>query len=316
MPNLTEFAGRQVYDYTANLGDNLPDPAQYAYRLMLGYERYERGSSMCDAIASFAQLDALHEHEALIIGPWEYDGDGLVGEVIEALVPVLKQMPNLRHFYFGDISYEDQEISWIIQGDVGVLLSAMPQLQELSVRGSEGLSFASCKRHDALQKLEVQSGGLSTRAITTLLELELPALESLTLWLGASEYGFDGSIDTIKPLIIGKPHPDTTYPFPKLTALGLCNSVISDQIAQAFQGARVLEQLDTLDLSMGTLTDLGLRALAQNPLISTLKTLNISSNYVKDEGDLIGQIEALGVTVIADEQKAEDDYGMYVDVSE
>ncbi|MFN8512832.1 MAG: hypothetical protein U0841_09645 [Chloroflexia bacterium] len=69
-------------------------------------------------------------------------------------------MPRLTALFFGDIIVEESEISWIEQTDVSPLLAAFPQLEIFGVRGGNGLSFGQL-RHDVLQTLIVETGGLS-----------------------------------------------------------------------------------------------------------------------------------------------------------
>lgn len=62
------------------------------------------------------------------------------------------------------MDYEDCEVSWIVQADYSALWAAMPQLEELTVKGSNELSFGKIE-HDTLKSLTIICGGLPTDVI-------------------------------------------------------------------------------------------------------------------------------------------------------
>lgn len=127
----------------------------------------------------------------------------------------------------------------------------------------------------------------------------LPNLRKLELYLGVDNYGFDGSLEDLLPLIEpGK--------FPKLTYLGLKNSEIQDEIAEAVADAPILDQLHTLDLSLGTLSDKGAEVLLASERIKGLQALNLSYHYMSD--NMITRWRASGLPVdVSDQQKSDDD---------
>lgn len=65
----------------------------------------------------------------------------------------------------------------------------------------------------------------------------------------------------------------------------------------------LLEQLQVLDLSMGTLSDLGAEVLLNCSAVNQLDTLDVSANFLSDE--MIAQLSQLSCRVIAGEQKEE-----------
>lgn len=173
---------------------------------------------------------------------------------------------------------------------------ALPALEELRIRGGEGLSLGQV-RHRCLKTLVIQTGGLPASVLHEIAAADLPQLEHLELWLGEENYGWDGSVEDIKGLLEpGK--------FPKLTYLGLRDSEIADDIAKVAARAPLLEQLNILDLSMGTLSDEGAHALAESELVKTLVLLDISHHYVSDEG--LAALNRLGIQVNAAGLQKED----------
>src|SRR5262249_2977768 len=133
--------------------------------------------------------------------------------------------------------------------------------------GGNNLSFGNIQ-HDHLKELVVQAGGLPPSVIHEVGAAKLPNLEHLELWLGEPNYGGDATAEDIAPLL--KPNV-----FPKLRYLGLKNSEIQDEIAGVIAMAPVLNQLEVLDLSMGTLSDAGAKALLGSPAIKKLKKLDL-----------------------------------------
>jgi hypothetical protein len=96
------------------------------------------------------------------------------------------------------------------------------------------------------------------------------------LWLGTDNYGGDYTLDDLAPLIHGSA-------FPKLEYLGLMNSEMADDIAEAIAQSPVLDRLKGLDLSMGTLSDRGGLALLKSTKIKSLAYINLRHHYMSDE---------------------------------
>ncbi|WP_188771305.1 STM4015 family protein [Emticicia aquatilis] len=300
--NLEIFNGKFVSDFIPN--ETQVDFTNHTYRLRLDFDSIENGSTIDELIHSFAQLPNIHQCQELIIGQWSFDS-GSEG-VVNALVNLKEGFKNLKTLFIGDITYEEQEISWIQQSDLSPILAAYPNLELLQIRGGTSLSFSNLK-HDNLKSLIIQTGGLPPNVIEEINNSHLPNLEKLELWLGDENYGFESKIEDLDIIInAGK--------FPKLTYLGLKNSFLQDEIAIKISQSRILGQLHTLDLSMGTLTDLGANALLRNPAISNLHFLNLDHHYMSDE--MMEQIKSLGIPVSMNDREVEDDGYRYIEVSE
>ena len=140
---------------------------------------------------------------------------------------------------------------------------------------------------------------------------ELPELEHLELWLGTANYGGIENPDSLKPLLAGDR-------FPKLRYLGLRDSEIADAIAQLVADAPLLDSLQVLDLSLGTLSDAGAKALVASAKIRGLQTLDIHHHYVSPA--MVRQLQQLGIDVDASEPKEPEKYNgeeyRYVALSE
>lgn len=245
--------------------------------------------------------------QALVIGPWFSEIDEGPWELIEQLAENAAKFPNLRAIYFGDIVSEECELSWIEQGNQTLLLHAFPQLEVLVVRGANSLRFENL-RHDNLRKLIVQSGGLSTQTIHDLCAADLPSLEHLELWLGEENYGFDASVEDLRSLW----DPKT---FPKLKSLGLRNSVITDEIVDALVvDDRAVARLERLDLSLGTLSDLGAEALFNSHAVLQLEELDLHHHYVSP--DWAEKLASLPIAVDLSERLEEDGEYRYIAIGE
>ena len=246
--NLTEFKGRPVSDWE---GEATPaDFLNVVFRLRIDYEDASEGITLGEKFASLLDSKGSDQIESLVIGGWQGDDtQAESSDLVELLVSARRKLPALRNLFFGDIISEECEISWIRQGDFSPLLGAYDQLEHLTVRGGEGLTFGTLA-HDRLRELIVQAGGLPASVIQEIAAARLPALEHLELWLGEPNYGGDATVEDLAPLM-------RKYVFPSLRYLGLKNSEIADEIAGVVALAPVLSQLQVLDLSLGVLSDEG-----------------------------------------------------------
>lgn len=280
--HLTTFAGKPVEDFVS--GEEF-DVRRAVPALRVEYDASE---SVVDLFRQLLEQGQGDELTALVVGAWSgalYEDSPT--EIIEALVTAADQLPQFRGLFLGDILQEENEISWIHQTDISALWQAFPRLEILGVRGSNELSLGKLQ-HNHLKQLTLESGGLGKSILEELNVASLPALEHLELYLGDSNYGWDGTVEDLAPLLSGKL-------FPKLKYLGLRNSEIADAVAQAVAQTPLLERLEVLDLSLGTLGDEGAAALVASPLVKKLKKLDLHRHFLSDE--MIKQVEGLGIEV-------------------
>jgi hypothetical protein len=300
--NLATFQGKPVVDYDPTKG--IEQPHTCVYRLRTNYENYKNGGQLTDQLTLFYQDPHASQVEALIIGAFGYDAS--VEPIVSSLSQASALLPRLKALFIGDITAEENEISWIQQGDVSPVLEAYPQLEYFRVRGGNDLSLGKLV-HENLKTLIVEAGGLPLNVIQEVSEAKLPALEHLELWLGEENYGFDASIQDLEPLL-------QNNRFPKLKYLGLRDSELTDEVAIALTNAPVLNQLDTLDLSLGTLSDKGAQALLDNPAIQKLRLLDLHHHYISKE--MMEKLRQLGIKVDLSAQNKEGKGNRYIAVSE
>ncbi|MEU8900665.1 STM4015 family protein [Nocardia sp. NPDC048505] len=293
--HMEEFHGLPVFEFPdADSKAELPAAGAVAWRV--GIEPWDSKESWVAAFTRFLETVDGTEVRALIVGVWG-EGDEDSEPVVAALVEAAPRLPALRALFVGDITYDENECSWIHQSDLGPLLRAFPALREFGFRGGENIGFP-VARHAELRTLSVQTGGLDVEIVRNIAASELPALERLDLWLGTSEYGATAEIADLEPFLTGTA-------FPALKHLALRNSEIQDQIALAMAAAPVVARLTTLDLSMGTLGDEGAAALLEGQPLTHLKTLDLHHHFISSAlcKQLAGALEPFGVEVILSEDE-------------
>jgi hypothetical protein len=277
-----------------------------AYRLSIGWD--DQPPVLFERLEQLAVQKDAPKLQALVVGPWfGNDSGNSSADVVKALAGKKDRFAGLRAIFLGDITYDENEISWIQQSDVAPLLKAFPRLEVLRVRGGYGLAFSRV-RHEALKQLIVETGGLPRSVIREICRCEFPNLEHLELWLGVENYGWDGGIEDLQPILAGKL-------FPKLETLGLRNSDIVDEIAAVLVNAPILGQIKILDVSNGTLTDVGAQALLNLAEGTGLRELNLSHHYMT-EGMVARLQSTLPFEVIADDGQDPNEEWRSVVVSE
>ncbi|MGP3634943.1 STM4015 family protein [Streptomyces sp. 24-1644] len=288
--HLQELIGLPAVDFES--GTAAVRPAADAAAWRIGVEPYEDEDRTWEEEFN-AFLDEVDPAgvRALIIGQWgeSYDKDS--SYPIGLVVAAADRLTSLEAVFVGDLVQEEAEISWIEHGDVTPLLTAFPRLVALGVRGGADMRFPPLK-HESLRGLTIESGGLPVEVVRGVLDSELPALERLELWLGVSAYGGDATTADLQPLLTGTR-------FPALRHLGLRNSELQNEIATAIASAPVVAQLQTLDLSSGTLGDEGAAALLEGQPLTHLGALDLHHHFLTEpmERRVREALEPHGVTV-------------------
>jgi predicted DNA-binding WGR domain protein len=291
------IAEKLAKGYVEVIGTTGPAPrptdkqkAAVAYRVGVSSKEYfgAKPVRLPEKLAAFLAEPGVGSLPALVIGCWSHDGQDS-SEVVEALVAARDKLPSLQALFLGDIPYDEQEISWIVQSDITPLFDAYPQLEHFQARGGQGLSLGKIK-HKHLKSLTIEASNLSAEVVRAVGASSLPALEHLDLWLGTAQYGADTTAADLKGILAGKGLPALCY-------LGLRNSEIADAIAEALANAPVLKRVRVLDLSLGNLGDKGARALAANPAVAKLEKLDIHHHYVSPK--VVEQLNGLGITIDA-----------------
>ena len=254
----------------------------------------------------------LAQVDSLVIGMWGPEHDEGPDTVMQLLLEHKDKLQHFKGMFFGDIIYEENEVSWIENTEYGAFLNEFPNLEFFQVRGGNGLGFRNLK-HPNLKKLVVQTGGLASNVYSDIAESDLPALEHLELWLGSEYYGFNATVDQVQAVYKGT--EGKVNHLPNLKYLGLRNSEIANQLAAGFNGDPILDRIEELDLSRGNFSDAGAQALVENPAIKNLKKLTLAKSYINS--DWVAKLKNLGIKVdMKDNQSGVPEDDRYISVSE
>ncbi|NKY99946.1 STM4015 family protein [Nocardiopsis alborubida] len=293
MSSLSEFAGLPVVEFPASgtreerlerireRGGDPHDPASTAWRLRTSEDiRRIPEDKGPDYLARFLSEVDGERVRALVIGEWSYASDGGLYQAADLLVEHADALPNLRSLFFGDITFDECELSWISQPDLAPLVAAFPRLEELTVKGADGMEGRlglHVPSHEALRSLTLQSGGLPGRVVREVASSGLPALEHLELWLGMEEYGGSTSPQDLAPVLSGEA-------FPRLKYLGVRNAEKWAEWVPVLAEAPVVRRLEVLDLSLGILTDQGAQELVDRAeAFSGLRKLDLHHHFMSEE---------------------------------
>ncbi len=264
------------------------------------YDDYEGGDkgahTMTADILADPDFPALEE---LIIGDWGDTWEDSCQAILDGIVEHADRFSHIRSLFIADMDYEECEVSWIMQGNYSKIWAALPNLRSLTIKGATELELGEIC-HEGLEELTIICGGLGTDVISSIRDAKLPNLKKLLLYIGADDYGFDGNADTIKELL-------DQADFPKLTYLGIADSEIQDEVTKAVLESKFIGRIETLDLSLGTLTDKGGQLLLEEiPKWPNIKNLDIHYNYLSDQ--MADKLEELPLTVDASERNEPDVY--------
>lgn len=265
------------------------------------YEQTDEGKNAETMVEEILGDPALTGLEEIIIGNWGECWDDETGcqRIIDMFCAHSGRFAKIRRIFIGDMDVEECEVSWIYQGNYAALWEALPLLEGLTIKGSQNLSLGTVA-HERLKSLEIICGGLPVSVLSSIAAAKLPNLEKLNLYIGVDGYGFDGNQSHIEALL-GEMN------FPQLRYLGLNDSDIQDEIAELILNSRYAKQLETLDLSNGTLTDRGGSAiLAALPNMSRLTRLDLHYHYLSEE--MMARLSALPLEVdVSNRQEADED---------
>lgn len=303
--NAFYFNKKKVVDFDIEKGIENPE---LAYRFRTEYDGPE--DEVKNMLNAFLNDPKLGEVDSFVIGHWGPEHDDSPDFLIQLLIENKDKIQHIKGIFFGDITYEENEVSWIENCNHGPLIAALPNLEFYQVRGGNGLGFG-VLNHSKLKKLVIQTGGLSKSVYAEISKANLPALEHLELWLGSDYYGFNATPEEVATAYRGTGDNH----LPSLKYLGLRNSEIANELAQLLKGDAILDRIEELDFSRGKIDDAGAEALVDNPAIKNLKKLDLHHNFISDEW--AEKLEDLGIKVDLKERDpdaSEDD--RYISVSE
>ncbi|MBA2542072.1 MAG: WGR domain-containing protein [Deltaproteobacteria bacterium] len=235
----------------------------------------------------------------LVIGSPVSDSEFNFRETIKELVKAMPQLPNLRRVFFGDFTYEDSELSWSNLGPLKDFWPVAGKLEYLKIHaGSMELGKIDAPE---LRELWIETGGFDKKNVESIQNANMPKLETLNLWFGQDNYGCDVQVKHLAALIEALPKK-----FPKLRHLGIANSTWGNELAPILVKAKIVKQLETLDLSRSHLTDQGIKVYADANPFKHLASLDVSECLLGKEGKKLAK--ALAKSVNVDDQDDPSDH--------
>lgn len=245
---------------------------------------------------------------------------------LQSLLDVLaaEPRPMLRRVHFGDYRFAGggavgmygnaTEISWYSIGNLSNVWQSLPRVETVIVQGGSaesamagGVELGTIEL-PALRHLEIRSGGLAVANARAAMAVTAPQLEHLEIWFGSDNYGGDTASSDVEPLL-------ARADLPALRRLGLRNAMFTDELPELLAKSTLLPQIATLDLSLGTLTDEGARAIARHrDAFAHLELLDVSQCYLTDIG--AAALHGIAKTLIVGEQRDDDPEYRYTAVSE
>ena len=263
------------------------------------YDDYDEGKGPATMVEEILADPEFPQVTQLIIGSWGSACEDDCQEILDGIRANKDKFAHVESLFVGDMDYEECEVSWILQGNYSDFWEAMPQLKELTIKGSMDLVLGDIV-HQNLEALTIICGGLPVSVIQSIKKAKLPGLKKLVLYIGIENYGFDGNKDTIKTLL-------EESDFPKLEYLGIEDSEIQDELVQVVLESKYMKQLHTLDLANGTLTDKGGELLlGKLPSYPNIKVLDVHYHYMSEEME--EKLKALPIEVDTSESNEPEEY--------
>jgi uncharacterized protein (TIGR02996 family) len=192
-----------------------------------------------------------------------------------------KPRPFLRALYLGDFEREETELNWSQLGDASAMWPALGRLRELTLRsGSMQLGEISLPE---LRSFATRTGGLSKANVRSIAHAHWPKLEHLDVQIGSRGYGSDVELADLRLLLEHVP--------PTVRHLGVTNTEHANELMPLLAASPVLRQLETLDVSLGTLGAEGAETLlTQHARFAHLKKIDLSQSWLSN--DVVDRIRA------------------------
>lgn len=263
------------------------------------YDDYEQSKVAATMLEEIIKDPELPEIESIEIGNWGDSWEGSCQALIDGMITHHDKFSHIKDLKIGIMDSEDCEVSWIVQGDYSGLWGALPQLKSLTIQGSMELRLGEIQ-HENLEELEIICGGLPVSVLKSIQNAKLPALKKLILYIGIENYGFDGSPEDIETML-------AESDFPSLQYLGLLDSEIQDDIAQIAVACKYMSQLDTLDLSCGSLSDKGGQILLDTiPKYANIQKLDLHFHFMSEK--MMQKLKKLPIIVDVNEPNKPERY--------
>jgi uncharacterized protein (TIGR02996 family) len=189
-----------------------------------------------------------------------------------------RYLPSLRSLFLGDFDGTGTKLTESTLGNLQPMYAALPNLRALKLRsGSMQLGSIVLPR---LERFEVITGGLDSRAAKAIAAAAWPSLRALSIQVGPAHRGSSGlaKAKDFQPVLDGAG-------LPRLAHLGLTNLDYTDALIEPLARGKLLPQLEELDLKMGTLSDDGARVIYRyQKAFAHLRHINVHDNFLTRMG--------------------------------
>ncbi len=228
---------------------------------------------------------------------WDHNADDVPAVLAEAAKHAWAA--SLERLHLGDIP-DDIDMAHHVIGDVGKLISkAFPALDSLKLHsGSDGSETFGISKLDLpeLATLVIETCAMTKQRLKHLFAAKLPALTRLELWFGSDQHS-DATVRDLAKLIDGSVLLGVCH-------LGLCNHEFAAELVDRITSAPIAARLETLDLSMSTLSDDdATRLVAAAARFPKLRTLDVDDCYLTPAGVRALRTAFPRAAVISDDQR-------------
>jgi len=223
-------------------------------KIRVGREGYESRLDVASTLRQLLALPLAQHVREIAVGLCEFtDGDEVDLQPAIDLLLELKP-PTVTKLVLGDFEFPDQiDLSMANVGDCTGLSAAYPQLESLRLQGRE-VTLGAIELPE-LRDFTFVTGGLG--AMEEIAAARWPKLERLELWFGDEQYGCTADLDGLAPILAGGG-------VGQLRHLGLVNCGLLTGNVEVLARAKIMPQLETLDLSLGTFGDEEAEVFAQH----------------------------------------------------
>ncbi len=205
-----------------------------------------------------------------------------------------RSRPALERLFLGDFEYSECELNWSDIEDASPMWAALPRLRSLTLRGGS-MTLGDIVLPELLSFTTV-SGGMSGAALASIASASWPKLEKMSLQVGP-EGASDAAL--VDPILNGTG-------LPELRHLGLTNCNFTAEICTKLANSKILPQLKTLDLSMGTMGPESARLLHENRgAFAHLDQIDVADNYLSDDSTTL--LAGICKSVIVGDQRDDDE---------
>jgi predicted DNA-binding WGR domain protein len=233
----------------------------------------ESAVDIAKLVIALLDLPSARFLRALTVGIVQFD-ENSYDAIIKAIGK--RHYPALRSLFLGDFDGEETELSWSDIGNAQSLYAALPNLRSLRLRSGQ-MSLGKIV-HPTLEEFTVTTGGLDRKNAKAIASAVWPSLRTLQIAVGQPNYGGDAKLADFAPILAGEG-------LPRLRHLGLTALEYTDAAVEALARSKILPQLERLDLSLGMMSDDGVRLLYRyQKAFRHLQQIDVSDNFITNAG--------------------------------